>query len=165
MIAGRLAAADSKLSILMIEGGRNNLNEPTIVTPAIYLANLEPAAGNALFYKANADKNVNGREVVVPTGGILGGGSSINFMMYTRAAGSDFDSWKTEGWDQECLLRVAKKVGNLLFEKYTADILWQCSWRIIIYMTKASISPGMVIMALLTFHTAHTGQNVQCKTS
>jgi alcohol oxidase len=42
-------------------------------------------------------------------GGILGGGSSINFMMYTRAQGIDFDSWKTPGWGAKEMLEFSKK--------------------------------------------------------
>ena len=43
-------------------------------------------------------------------GGILGGGSSINFMMYTRAQGVDFDSWKTPGWTAADMLPLCKKL-------------------------------------------------------
>ena len=43
-------------------------------------------------------------------GGILGGGSSINFMMYTRAQGVDFDAWKTPGWSAKELLPLCKKL-------------------------------------------------------
>lgn len=43
-------------------------------------------------------------------GGILGGGSSINFMMYTRAQGVDFDSWKTEGWAAKDMLPLCNKL-------------------------------------------------------
>lgn len=57
-----------------------------------------PATKTALFYKANKSKVLADREVIVPCGGTLGGGSSINFMMYTRAQRADFDSWNTPGW-------------------------------------------------------------------
>jgi choline dehydrogenase-like flavoprotein len=43
-------------------------------------------------------------------GGILGGGSSINFMMYTRAQGVDFDSWNTEGWAAKDMLPLCNKL-------------------------------------------------------
>ena len=43
-------------------------------------------------------------------GGILGGGSSINFMMYTRAQGIDFDSWETEGWAAKDMLPMCNKL-------------------------------------------------------
>ncbi len=43
-------------------------------------------------------------------GGILGGGSSINFMMYTRAQGADYDSWKTPGWTAKDMLPLLNKL-------------------------------------------------------
>ncbi|KAG8414392.1 hypothetical protein J3459_014779 [Metarhizium acridum] len=110
IIAGRLAEADPSLSILIVEQGPNNLNDPTIVTPAIYLSHLQPTSKTAIFYKSNKEEALNGREAVVPAGGVLGGGSSINFMMYTRAQGCDYDSWNTEGWDAKSLLPFAKKL-------------------------------------------------------
>lgn len=66
------------------------------MNPAVYLSHLAPDSKTALFYKAKKSEHLNGREAIVPTGGLLGGGSSINFMMYTRAQGIDFDSWETE---------------------------------------------------------------------
>jgi alcohol oxidase len=41
---------------------------------------------------------------------MLGGGSSINFMMYTRAQGVDFDDWETKGWSADDLLPLMKRV-------------------------------------------------------
>lgn len=43
-------------------------------------------------------------------GGLLGGGSSINFMMYTRAQGCDFDSWNTPGWSAKDMLPLCNKL-------------------------------------------------------
>lgn len=43
-------------------------------------------------------------------GGVLGGGSSINFMMYTRAQGVDYDSWKTEGWYAKDMIPLSNKL-------------------------------------------------------
>jgi alcohol oxidase len=43
-------------------------------------------------------------------GGLLGGGSSINFMMYTRAQGVDFDSWETEGWTAKDMIPLCNKL-------------------------------------------------------
>ena len=43
-------------------------------------------------------------------GGILGGGSSINFMMYTRAQGIDYDQWETPGWTAEDMLPLCNKL-------------------------------------------------------
>ena len=114
IIGGRLARADPSLSILIIEGGKNNLNDPTITNPALYLSHLAPDSKTALFYKAEPSEHLNGREAIVPMGGCLGGGSSINFMMYTRAQAVDYDSWNTEGWDTKSLMPYLRKVCSLL---------------------------------------------------
>ncbi|OAA44194.1 alcohol dehydrogenase [Metarhizium rileyi] len=110
IVAGRLAEADPDLSILVVEQGPSNLNNPTIVTPAFYPFHLQPTSKVTVFYKSNKEEALHGREAIVPAGGVLGGGSSINFMMYTRAQACDYDSWNTEGWDAKSLLPFAKKL-------------------------------------------------------
>ncbi|KFY79231.1 hypothetical protein V499_01735 [Pseudogymnoascus sp. VKM F-103] len=110
IIAARLAEADPNLSILVIEGGANNYNVASVIYPALFLQNLAPNSTTAIFYKGNKAKQLADREPIVPSGGILGGGSSINFMMYTRAQRSDFDSWKTAGWSADELLPFMKKL-------------------------------------------------------
>jgi alcohol oxidase len=112
ILAARLSAADPSLEILLIERGSNNYNDPTVTNPALFLTHLAPSSKTAIFYKAKKDVNLAGREAIVPMGGVLGGGSSINFMMYTRAQGVDFDRWKTEGWDQKSVVPMLKKVGR-----------------------------------------------------
>ena len=82
--AGRLARIDPSLSILIIEQGRNNYHDPSVVYPALYLSHLAPDSKKTLLYNGNKEAAVNDREVPVATGGVLGGGSSINFMMYSR---------------------------------------------------------------------------------
>lgn len=79
--AGRLAKANPDLKILLVEGGPNNFENPAIRNPALYLSHLAPDSKTALFYKAQASEHLDGREAIVPMGGVLGGGSSINFMV------------------------------------------------------------------------------------
>lgn len=110
VVAGRLAEADKNLSILVIEGGPDNRGMQNIENPVFFLDHLLPTSTTTLFYKGNKSEHCAGREVVVPSGGVLGGGSSINFMMYTRAQRSDFDSWNTPGWSADELLPYMKKV-------------------------------------------------------
>ncbi|CAE7174359.1 hypothetical protein PTNB73_02651 [Pyrenophora teres f. teres] len=110
IVAGRLAEEDPSLSILVIEGGANNKDVAHIVNPVFYLQNLLPTTKTALFYKSNKAKQLADRESIVPSGGTLGGGSSINFMMYTRAQRSDFDSWNTPGWSANEMWPFLKKL-------------------------------------------------------
>lgn len=110
VVAGRLAEADPKLSILVIEGGQDNRGVSSVEHPIFYLENLLPTSTTALFYQGNESKNLAGRAPIVPSGGTLGGGSSINFMLYTRAQRSDFDSWNTPGWSGDEIYPFLKKV-------------------------------------------------------
>ncbi len=84
--AARLSKADPSLSILLIEQGGDNLDDPAIVTPAMFLSHLFPGSKTILFHAAKKESSLADRALVVPSGGLLGGGSSINFTMYTRGA-------------------------------------------------------------------------------
>ncbi|KAF2120853.1 GMC oxidoreductase-domain-containing protein [Lophiotrema nucula] len=108
--AGRLSAADPSLSILIIERGHNNLDDPAITTPALFFTNYAPTSQYTLFYQAKSEPSLDGRARIISTGGVLGGGSSINAMMYSRAQGADFDNFKVEGWGKEDLIPLAKKL-------------------------------------------------------
>lgn len=110
IVAGRLAEADRNLSILVIEGGQDNRGVPSIENPVFFLDHLKPTSTTAIFYQANKSEHLAGRAPIVPSGGTLGGGSSINFMLYTRAQRSDFDSWNASGWSGEEVYPFLKKV-------------------------------------------------------
>ena len=110
VVAGRLTEADPNLSILVIEGGPNNLDVPTIVHPALMMSALMPTSTATLFYQGVKESQLNDRELIVPSGGTLGGGSSINLMVYSRAQRSDFDAWKVPGWSADDMIPYLKKV-------------------------------------------------------
>lgn len=110
VVAARLAEADPDLSILLVEGGTNNYGIESIVNPVFFLQNLDPRKKMAIYYQANKARQLADRELIVSNGGILGGGSSINFMLYTRPQRSDFDSWNTPGWSADDLLPYLQKV-------------------------------------------------------
>ena len=112
VIAGRLAKADPTLEILLIEQGDNNRDNPIITTPGFFLANLLPGSTTVEATIAKPSDLVAGRSIVVPSGRVLGGGSSVNFMKYTRPSASDFDDWKMEGWTFQDLLPLFKKVSH-----------------------------------------------------
>lgn len=94
----------------MIEQGPNNLDVPTIMYPALCMSGLLPTSNATLFYQGKQEEQLNNRELVIPSGGTLGGGSSINLMMYSRAQRADFDSWKVQGWSTDEMLPYLKKV-------------------------------------------------------
>lgn len=69
--AGRLARSHPNLSILLVEGGKNNLNDPTVTNPAIFPSHIAPGSDSSLFYQGKAEKTLGDRQVVVHTGGSL----------------------------------------------------------------------------------------------
>ncbi|KAK4647033.1 Alternative oxidase, mitochondrial precursor [Podospora pseudocomata] len=113
VVAGRLANLDHNLKVLLIEAGENNLNNPWVFRPGIFPRNMKLDSKTATFYESNPSPSLSGRGAIVPAANILGGGSSINFMMYTRASASDYDDFQAKGWSAEELLPFMKK-----FETY-----------------------------------------------
>lgn len=107
IVAARLAEADPSLTILVIEGGPDN-RLPTVEAPALFIQNLDPSTKTNVFYDGNASEHVAGRAPVVPTGGVLGGGSSTNLMMYSRGMRPDYE-WGP-GWMPEDVLPYFKKL-------------------------------------------------------
>lgn len=106
----------------MIEGGPNN-DMPIIERPASFLAHLSPESKTNRFYLTKKSPEVADRSLILPTGSVLGGGSSTNFMMYSRAQRSDWDSWNTPGWSADEMLPFLKKVSCVLNSKRHAKSL------------------------------------------
>ncbi|KAF9456918.1 GMC oxidoreductase-domain-containing protein [Collybia nuda] len=115
VVAGRLAYADPNLKVMLIEGGANNRDDPWVYRPGIYVKNMQNDGINdkATFYTDTmASSHLRGRQSIVPCANILGGGSSINFQMYTRASASDWDDFKTPGWTAKDLVPLMKRLEN-----------------------------------------------------
>lgn len=66
-------------------------------------------------HRGKSSKFLSDREPIVPTANVLGGGSSVNMLTYSRAQRCDFDSWNVPGWSAEELLPYMKKVGYLMY--------------------------------------------------
>ncbi|EIN11107.1 alcohol oxidase [Punctularia strigosozonata HHB-11173 SS5] len=115
VVAGRLAYADPNLKVMLIEGGANNRDDPWVYRPGIYVRNMQRNGTNdkATFYTDTMESShLRGRRSIVPCANILGGGSSINFQMYTRASASDWDDFNAEGWAAKDLLPLMKRLEN-----------------------------------------------------
>ncbi|RDA90935.1 hypothetical protein CP533_5358, partial [Ophiocordyceps camponoti-saundersi (nom. inval.)] len=109
VVAARLADADPGLTILAVEAGPNN-DMSTIRFPACFLAHLAPDSKTNRFLLTKPAPSVANRPLVMATGSVLGGGSSTNMMMYSRAQRSDWDSWDTPGWSAEEMIPFLKKL-------------------------------------------------------
>ena len=70
---------------------------------------------DALFYASEPEKGLNGRPSIVPQGNVLGGGSSVNAMIYIRGQRNDYDTWAQmgcRGWSYEDVLPVFRDLEN-----------------------------------------------------
>lgn len=103
-MAARLTEEGS-LSVLLVEGGNGT---PSISTrmPAM-VAKLVMNTAYDWCLPVEPDHSTTGRPSVWPAGKRLGGGSSINGMMYIRGHARNYDAWAdagAEGWSyKDCL--------------------------------------------------------------
>ncbi|KAJ3514907.1 hypothetical protein NLJ89_g2088 [Agrocybe chaxingu] len=111
--AGRLAAADPSLKILVLEAGAHTRDLDHHVQPGNYFSNLLVPRDVFSFHLGQGGKGTNGRTHIVPTGRALGGGSAVNFVMYVRPAASDYDDWENvhgnKGWGSKDLIPLLRK--------------------------------------------------------
>ncbi|MBP6824207.1 MAG: choline dehydrogenase [Acidobacteria bacterium] len=105
VLANRLTE-DLSVKVLLLEaGGADKKQEIQI-----------PAAFNKLF-KSECDwayfteplQHMNNRQMYWPRGKVLGGSTSINAMVYSRANRADHDAWQIEGWSYADILPYYKK--------------------------------------------------------
>jgi choline dehydrogenase len=96
-MAGRLAAAGVK--VLLLEAGKTDkhykLRIPALTSSVVQNTDFD------WKYVAEPDPTIGGRADVWPGGKRLGGGSSINGMMYVRGHAWDYDHWEelgARGW-------------------------------------------------------------------
>ncbi|KAJ7476061.1 GMC oxidoreductase-domain-containing protein [Mycena latifolia] len=112
VVAGRLAAADPNLKILIIEAGKHTKDVSTHTQPGRYFSNLASGGDTFTFHAAKPSEALGNRPCIIPSGKGMGGGSSVNFMMYTRASPSDYDDWENlenPGWGSKDLIPLSNK--------------------------------------------------------
>ena len=104
-VAASRLSEDAKNNVLLIESGRRDTNK-WIHIPATFFKVIEGGV-DVKFYAAEPSKDVNGRTVIVPQGHVIGGGSSVNAMIYVRGQAHDYNLWSQmgcRGWSYEDVL-------------------------------------------------------------
>lgn len=108
VLAARLSE-DPGNRVLLLETGRRD-RSPYIHIPATFFKIIERGR-DVHLYEPEANPALNGRKAVVPTGNVLGGGSSVNSMIYIRGDRLDYDTWAQMGcraWSFDKVLPVFK---------------------------------------------------------
>ncbi|MBD2524709.1 GMC family oxidoreductase [Nostoc sp. FACHB-133] len=108
VVANRLTE-DSDTTVLLLEAG-NPDTKPEIHIPldCTTLLGTEVDWG----YFSEPEPYLNNRQIFCPRGKVLGGSSSINFLVYIRGNASDYDRWESlgnPGWSYQDVLPYFKK--------------------------------------------------------
>jgi choline dehydrogenase len=106
VLASELSASGAR--VLLIESGGPD-DAPTVLNPSMWFYNV----GGALDYSLPIvpTPRLNQREFRMALGHVLGGGSSINAMVWTRGLARDFDGWAqagAKGWAFDDVLPIYK---------------------------------------------------------
>ena len=116
VIAARLSE-DPTCRVALIEAGER---PPEISSMPVACGAMQLNPDVDWMYTADpgekAGLGLNGRRVPVPRGKMLGGSSSINYMMYVRGHPGDFDSWAeggATGWSYADVLPYFRKSEGL----------------------------------------------------
>lgn len=90
VVAARLVR-DGKARVLMLERGPRKAN-PIMHFPAGYMKFLAKDTYLSM-HQTKPQEQLNGRGPIVPQGKVLGGGSTVNAMVYMRGQAADYDRW------------------------------------------------------------------------
>ena len=108
VVANRLTE-DSNTTVLLLEAG-NPDTKSEIQIPSECLSLLGSEVDWAYF--SEPEPYLNDRKIFCPRGKVLGGSSSINFMIYMRGNPHDYDHWQSlgnPGWSYQDVLPYFKK--------------------------------------------------------
>jgi choline dehydrogenase len=110
VVAGRLAA-ESDATVLVLEAGNTDQID-AVLNPLMWPTNIR--SERDWNYSAEPSDRVNGRSLILPMGKVVGGGSSINVMIWARGHKNDFDKWAAEtgddAWAYDNVLEIYKRI-------------------------------------------------------
>jgi choline dehydrogenase-like flavoprotein len=110
VVAGRLAE-NPDLHVLLLEAGGDD-EAPSVIEAGQWIKNI----GSERYWQFKAEPNrwLNGRAISLGMGKGLGGGSSINAMIWARGYKSDWDFFASEAgdraWNYESVLNIYRRI-------------------------------------------------------
>lgn len=110
VMANRLAKAGKQ--VLVLEEGPAD-NSFFIHTPATFIRVI--GTERTFIYRSKKSPELDGRETTIPQGRTLGGGSSVNAMVYIRGQAADYNNWEENGcagWGWDNVLPIFKRAEN-----------------------------------------------------
>src|SRR5437899_707339 len=112
-VVARRVAENPDVSVLLLEAGGSD-DVPSIMEAGQWPANL--GSDRDWAFQAHPNPNLNGRSIPMNMGKVLGGGSSINVMAWSRGHKNDWDYFASEAgdpaWSYESLRRKVPASGR-----------------------------------------------------
>ncbi len=106
VIANRLVR-DGRFSVALVERGRMDDNRWIHIPATYFKAHQSQDVDEVL---SEPDDTIDGKRFSVPQGNVVGGGSSVNAMIYMRGQARDYDDWDDlhgcKGWRYEDVLPI-----------------------------------------------------------
>lgn len=119
VVASRLVN-DFNARVLLLEAGQDD-DHHLVRMPAGSFKMIFGGGEFVKFHETDAQPHLSGRTVSLPQGNVLGGGSSVNVMAYTRGSRHDYARWDAVsgntgwGWD-DLLAHFLRQEGNQRFD-------------------------------------------------
>lgn len=107
-VASRLVGAGKR--VLLIEAGPRD-DDKFVHMPATFARVI--GTKRSWIHESEPEPGVGGRRLPIPQGRMLGGGSSINAMLYVRGQAQDYDGWRDlgcPGWGWDDVLPVFRRL-------------------------------------------------------
>ncbi|KAI0687613.1 alcohol oxidase [Cytidiella melzeri] len=115
VLASRLSE-NSNVSVLLIEAGSSDYKNIDIEVP--HFASLLPNTKFDWNFTTAPQPGLNGRSISYQRGHVLGGSTSVNYMVFTRGSKDDWDRFahvtNDEGWSWDSILPYAKKMEHFV---------------------------------------------------
>jgi choline dehydrogenase len=110
-VVARRLAEDANVSVLLLEAGGDD-NDPSVREASRWPMNL--GTERDWGFVAQPNRHLNDRAIGLSMGKVLGGGSSINVMIWARGHKSDWDYFaaaaKDPAWSYESVLKIYRKI-------------------------------------------------------
>jgi choline dehydrogenase len=110
-VVARRLAENPEVRVLLLEAGGND-DVPSVMEPGQWPLNL--GSDRDWAFQAQPNPHLNGRSIPMNMGKVLGGGSSINVMIWARGHKNDWDYFACEAgdpaWSYESVLNIYRRI-------------------------------------------------------
>jgi choline dehydrogenase len=110
-VVARRLAENSDVSVLLLEAGGSD-DVPSVMEAGQWPANL--GSDQDWVFQDQPNPHLNGRSIPMNMGKVLGGGSSINVMVWARGHKNDWDYFASEAgdpaWSYESVLKIYGRI-------------------------------------------------------